>query len=341
MRRAAKWTLGITGGLITVAIIGGGIIMAVFYRSDLTREQLSDEYITEFSQYMQLSTGASVHVRDEGNPHGTPIVMIHGGFGSLHNWEGWVEQLGSDYRMVSMDLLGHGLTGAYPAQDYTRYAQRDMVHEVLQDLEVDKYVLTGNSFGGGIALELALKHPDDISALILVASEGVPNGEEGYETSLFNDDKPVSPDDSNYTKLSWIEKTGSRFIGPLLIRSTLESMYSNDELITDETVDRFAKILRYEGNREAQILMFRQGMYLVSQNPKDDLRPRLSELSMPTLVMAGEGDTLVPMQVNEILASEITNATLVVVPNAGHMPMIEKPSETANAVRDFVEKKVD
>ena len=74
-------------------------------------------------------------------------------------------------------------------------------------------------------------------------------------------------------------------------------MFANQELLTDEYVDYFARILRYKGNRETQVLMFSQGLWLVSKHP-DALKPRLQEISSPALIMTGAEDTLVPMFVN-------------------------------------------
>ncbi|WP_160175189.1 alpha/beta fold hydrolase [Ruegeria halocynthiae] len=321
--------------LAVIAVIG---VFAIFYKSDLTREDLA-EYVTDESQFIDLPNGANMHFRDEGNPDGPVLVMIHGGFGSLQNWEGWVENLSDDYRLISMDLLGHGLTGAYPEQIYTRITERDAVHQLLQEIGVDKYTVAGNSFGGGIALEMALAYPDQVEGLILVDSEGIPNGEDGYDTSLFNADDAGDPNSSEFTQLSWMEKLGSKFIGPTVVRSVMDSMTANKDLLTKQYVDYFSRPIRYEGNREAQILMFRQGLYQIQQNGPQDLLPRLPELKMPTLVMQGAEDTLVPMRVGEKFRDNIENAELAVIPAAGHMPMMEKPKETAQVVRDFMESR--
>ena len=92
-------------------------------------------YIGDTSQFVELSEiQASMHVRDEGNPDGPVLVLIHGGFGWLRNWEGWTKpnkrscssnpSLGDDYRLISIDLLGHGLTGSYPSNLYKRRPAR-------------------------------------------------------------------------------------------------------------------------------------------------------------------------------------------------------------------------
>lgn len=319
------------GGIGAIGIFGA------FHKPDLSREQLP-RYINEESEFVTLPNGASMHYRDEGNPDGQVLVMVHGGFGSLQNWDGWVEWLKDDYRLISMDLLGHGLTGAYPENIYTRISERDAIHALLQKLGVDQYTVAGNSFGGGIALEIALEYPDEVVGLILVDSEGIPNSEDGYDVSMFTDDELTTPDDPAYTQLTWLEKFGSKFIGPAVVRSTLDSMIYNKELLTRDFVDYFGRVLRYTGNRESQILMFRQGLYLISTNGPQDLLPRLTEIQCPTLVMHGEQDTLVPLRVAQAFHGNITDTDLAIISEAGHMPMIEKPQETAQTVRDFFQR---
>lgn len=321
-------------GIVFIILFLVTILFMLFYRSDLSRDELK-QYINHNSKFITLPNGANVHYRDEGNPDGKVIVMIHGGFGSLHNWQGWVGELKEDYRLISMDLLGHGLTGASPSNVYTRHAQRDMLYQLLKALNISKYTLAGNSFGGGIALEVALEYPMQLEGLILVNSEGVPNSEDGYDVSLFTNSVAVAPEDPNFTKISFSEKLAAKFISANTVKSVLKALFANQELLTDEYVDSFARILRYKGNREAQVLMFSQGLWLVSKYP-EDLKPRLQEISSPTLIMTGAEDTLVPMFVNHTFKQLISNSQLVVIDNAGHMPMIEKPIESAYFVKRFM-----
>ena len=322
------------GILVLLALL---FVFGVLYKSDLSKDQLP-RYITDESEFVQLPNGANMHYRDEGNSNGPALVMIHGGFGSLQNWDGWVSELKDDYRLISMDLMGHGLTGAYPENIYTRISSRDAVHMLLQKLDVDQYTVAGNSWGGGIALEMALEYPSEVEGLILVDAEGVPNGEEGYDLKGLSNENATSPNDPAFTALSGMERFMSKLIGPTVIKSTLGSMLYDKDLMTDEFVDYYGRVLRHKGNRESQILMFRQGLWQVAQNGPQDLRPRLPEVNAPTLVIQGSHDTLVPMRVSEIFAREIPTAELAVIDKAGHMPMIEQPKTSAHAVTEFFEK---
>lgn len=326
-----------------LAIIAGSVALAalcvgaILYQPELHREELMASLGNQDSKFKRLSSGATMHYRDQGRPDGPVLVMIHGGFGSLHNWEGWIAPLGARYRIISMDLLGHGLTGRCPSQRYARSDQRDAVHELLEALEIRQYAVAGNSFGGSIALALALAHPNQVDALILIGSEGVPNTEDGYDASMFRKDSAVSPADPRFTKLSWHEKLAPRFVGSSVVRSALESMVFDQTLVDDALVAQFARALRHEGNGEAQVLMFRQNLYEIAQNGPQDLLPRLSTLIVPTLILQGEHDTLVPMSVARRFDEHIPNSQLKVLPNAGHMPMLEQPLKSAQLVRDFLQ----
>lgn len=326
--------VGIVAASLALAALCVG---AWLYQPELTRQELMPELGDMDSKFVNLSSGASMHYRDQGNPSAPALVMIHGGFGSLQNWEGWVAPLSSQYRLISMDLLGHGLTGASPARLYARSHQRDAIAELLQKLGVSQYAVAGNSFGGGIALELALTYPDRVKALILIDSEGLPNKEDGYDASMFSKDNAVTPTDPSFTQLAWHERLAPRFVGSNVVRSALKAMFHNQDLVTDELVQQFSQALRHEGNGEAQVLMFRQNLYEIAQNGPQDLLDKLKQLRMPTLILQGEQDTLVPMAVAKRFDQEIPDSTLAVIQGAGHVPMLEKPLKSAERVRSFLE----
>ena len=86
-------------GIVAIVVIGAVIVFAIFFKPDLSKDQLT-EYINEESEFITLPNGANMHYRDEGNPDGPVLVMVHGGFGSLQNWEGWVPYLKDDRRSV-------------------------------------------------------------------------------------------------------------------------------------------------------------------------------------------------------------------------------------------------
>ena len=131
----------ILAGTATLVLLALAVIVISVVQFDLPREKLVGKYAGGASQFVTLPSGASAHVRDEGNPGGPVLVLVHGSNASLHTWEPWVAELGDTYRIISMDLPGHGLTGRVPGDDYTRNGMASFVHEVMGTLHVERFAI--------------------------------------------------------------------------------------------------------------------------------------------------------------------------------------------------------
>ena len=140
---------------------------------DIPYEELEARYGGPASRYVDLEDGLRVHYRDEGNPEAeVTLVMAHGFAASLHAWEPWVERLKDDYRLVSLDLPGHGLTRAPEGYQSSPEGQVAVVDALAAELGLPPFVLAGNSMGGGVAWRYALAHPQKVRALVLVNAAG-------------------------------------------------------------------------------------------------------------------------------------------------------------------------
>lgn len=319
---------------IVLLILLVGVVVAglLFFRGDLARDQLSS-YVSVESQFIELPSGATVHLRDEGKATDPVVVLLHGGLGSLHNWEPWTPDLRSKHRVITMDLPGHGLTGRIPSDQYTRESMVAFVAEVLRSLDVDSFALVGHSMGGGVALAYTLEFPDQVESLILVGSEGVPS-DEGYDADeLFVSKEPREETQADVS-LTMTERALTRLSSPWLVRQTLKAMVANNELVTEEFVESFGTVLRHEGNRHAFALMFKQ--FPASINMKVDLKPRLQEISAPTLILIGGDDSLVPVSVGKAFDEGIPSSELVIYDGVGHLIMQEAPERSVGDVTRFL-----
>src|SRR5262245_16045242 len=110
--RILLWVIGI----IAVAI---GLAFLFLGDPEVPRDFLVKKYGQPPSQFVALPSGANAHYRDQGNRQGPPLVLLHGSNASLHTWEPWVKQLGDAFRVVTVDLPGHGLTVARKDDDLT------------------------------------------------------------------------------------------------------------------------------------------------------------------------------------------------------------------------------
>ena len=316
--------------LIALLTIGA---WALLFRSDLTRDELS-QYINEESEFMDLPMGANMHYRDQGNMDGPVIVLLHGGYGSLQNWEYWTPWLKDDYRMISMDLPAHGLTGRTANDRYTRQDMIQSVRELLHELGVSRFALAGHSMGGGVALEYALTYPEQVSALILVGPEGIPpEGGYDFEAAFFEDQIDLEGV-LNDKSLSITERLLSRIGSPWAVEAALQTMYADPDDVTPEVVAEFGRILRHEGNRYAITLMFRQS--LATMDIREDLAPFAHEIEQPVLLLCGAEDVLVPPDVCDRAHDLLPDSELKMYEDVGHLIQMEATEQTAEDVLAFL-----
>jgi pimeloyl-ACP methyl ester carboxylesterase len=300
--------------LAAIIVLVGAAAWA--YSPSLPPEMLISRYANAQSKFIEVS-GAHVHVRDQGNPNGVPVILIHGANGSLHVWEGWTKALGDKARSISVDLPGHGLTGAWPRGEYTVEAYADFIEALVRTLNLDRFVLVGHSLGGGVAWYFAATRPQRVSQLILIDSAGYPAKDGGLRWP------------TRLARLPLIGDIAMYFKPELWVRETLLQAYADHSMVTNERVKRTAELQRFPGNREATLQRAR------TQGP---LNPApLKQLDVPTLILWGRKDPWVPVSDAVQFQRDIRGARLKIFENLGHDPMEEDPKSSAAAVAEFLD----
>lgn len=310
------------GGLVLLVLL----VLAAYlsWTPDIPHDVLAEKYATGASDFIDLPSGARAHYRMQGNPEGRTILLLHGSNASLHTWEGWVDALEVDFFLVTVDLPGHGLTGTTPADDYTYGGMVAFLKEFTSALNLEKFLLGGNSMGGGVTLAYALEHQTDLTGLVLVDAAGIstPAG------TRISTDRPLAFDLAGRSYTRWIlENITPRSV----VREGLEKSISDHSLINEAMIDRYWELARHPGNRRAtgkRFAWYREG--------RADLPVEL--ITLPTLILWGAEDSLIPVETGELLAQKIRGADLVVYPNVGHIPMEEIPAISAATVRSFINK---
>jgi len=304
--------------LILALLIGAGVY---FYTPDLAHDALVARYGGPPTQPIALADGSTAYYRDQGNPGGLPVVLLHGAGSNLFTWEGWIPALTPKYRVITVDLPGHGLTGRTPGDDYSVKGMEDFVDRLTAALHIDRYVVGGNSMGGGVAANLALDRPERILGLILVDAAGVtiPGLKQDLPIGFKLARMPVV----KYLLLWFTPKT--------LVAEGLKKSYGNPSLVTDAQVERYWMLLRHEGNRAAALKRFG----LAQPEP---LNSRLGQLTMPTLVLWGEADRLLPLDMGKLYAATIPGAQAVYFPGAGHVPQEEIAEQSGAAAAAFLDR---
>lgn len=305
------------GGLALGGVVGAGLAWA--HHRDLPPEALEPEYAEGEDDFLDVA-GMRVHYRDEG-PRDAPVLLcLHGTFSSLHTWDGWVEELTDEYRVVRPDLPGHGLTGPHPEDDYTMAAYVAFVEAFLDELGIEACVVAGNSRGGEIAWQYALDHPERVPALVLVDSMGFP--------MAF--DSPFG-----IIELPWLPNAIARLTPRRLVRRSVRDVYGDPARVSEDLVDRYHDLVRRQENRDAGVELVRRDVNAVHRHEE------LADLTVPTLVLWGEEDYLIPPWFGEDFAETIPDAELVTYEDAGHTPMEEIPERTAADVRRFLDGRLE
>ena len=269
------------------------------------------------SSFIDLD-GQLVHLRDVGpRDDPEPLVLVHGAASSLHTWEGWVRALGARHRVISLDLPGFGLSGPSPDDLYGGDHDARFVLALMDRLQVPRFAIGGNSLGGEVAWRTAVLAPQRVTRLILVDATGLEPGRDAVSAGGLLARLPLLPQ-----LFEWLLPR------PLVVAS-LRRVYGDPARIDGALVDRYYELLLREGNRRAFVQRFRQ------REPGRDAE-RLRELKLPTLILWGGRDRLVPLSAARQFQRDIAGSRLVVFDDLGHLPQEEDAPRSAEPVGHFL-----
>jgi pimeloyl-ACP methyl ester carboxylesterase len=296
------------------------ILIGWHWHSDIPKHILREKYATFPSRFIEIQ-GMEVHFREDiGSCDSLPLVLLHGTGASLHTWDGWVKELGSKHRIIRMDLPAFGLTGANPQGDYSIDFYVNFLHDFLKKTYIEKCVLVGNSLGGSIAWNFAIKYPNMVKKLVLVDAAGF---------STPSKERPLAFRIAEVPVLNQLVK----YVTPrLIIERSILNVYGDKRKVTDSLVNRYFELSLHEGNREA--FLARMSMKLSSSNAQ-----LIKTITVPTLILWGEEDRLIPIESAYKFADALPNDSLVIFKGIGHVPMEEAPELTAKVMQDFLKNK--
>ena len=310
--RFGDFALKAVGILLMLAALG----FAVSKAPDRSLESLVPRWAPPPSDFIELD-GLLVHVRDQGpSSDPLPIVLIHGTSASLHTWEGWATELAQKRRVISFDLPGFGLTGPNADGDYRDARYVAFTRNLLARLGVGRAIVGGNSLGGGVAWELALADPARVAGLVLVDATG------------FNFVPESLPLGFRIARMPVLREAMRWVLPRRAIEQTVIDVYGDPSRVTAALVDRYYELTLREGNRVALM----QRMDQLAPGPVE----RLAEIKVPTLILWGGKDRLIPPIWGEAFHRAIPGSRLVSFPGLGHVPQEEDPAATLAALRDWL-----
>lgn len=309
----------ILGGILLLALL---VAAAFWFLSgpDIPRATLEAKYAKPPSEFIMLPDGARAHVRDRGPRDATTLVLIHGSNASLFTWEPWAKRLQDKFRIVTLDMPGHGLTGAVPNRDYSQEGMVKFTLEVVDKLGLQRFALGGNSMGGAVAARFAEEHPERVSKLILVDAGGLPT-KEGTRIPLA----------FRLARVPLLNKVLLHITPRSLVVEGLNDAIVHKKIITRRMVDMYWDFARMAGTREATLIRFRL--------PVDDtVKEHIGDIKAPTLILWGKDDHLIPVQTAASFHAAIPGSKVIVYPKTGHIPQEEVANQSAADVRAFLSR---
>lgn len=320
VKRIARWLLALVALLLLVALVGPFLIPLGPLAGTVPPEELADPD----SRFVEVN-GLRVHYKAAGQGEPT-LILLHGFAASVFSWREVMAPLAAEGTVIAFDRPASGLTervlaGEWQGENpYTVEAQADLTVGLMDRLGVEKAVLVGNSAGGTIALLTALRHPTRVEALVLVDAaiyEG--GGAPAWVRPLLG--------------LPQAERLGLWLIRsfPSWGERLGRAAWHDPTKITPEVWDGYRK--------PAQVQNWDRALWELTLASRPlGLAKRLAEVQVPTLVITGDDDRVVPTAQSIRLAQELPNAELAVLPACGHVPQEECPEAFLGAVQGFLNR---
>jgi 2-hydroxy-6-oxonona-2,4-dienedioate hydrolase len=256
--------------------------------------------VTRMKEYLELVShgGSSRFCWNEGGT-GEPILLLHGLLGESSHWTASIEALVGCYRPIALTLpiFEPWLAETSPIE------LAECVRTFLESQGISHAVIGGNSLGGHVALELALVHPDRVSALILTGSSGL------FERS-FTQGVPHRPD--------------SRWV-----REKMQEIFFDPALATSEWVESVQRLL---SNRDSVLRLLQAARAAKRRN----IEAHLPAIRVPTCLIWGEDDHITPLDVAWRFHALIPRSNLFLLPRCGHAPMLEQPEAFNTILADWL-----
>ncbi len=300
----------------TFLLISGIIILGLsqFKNRIIDKDVAKEELRLPESHFFEY-LGGEIHYTDMGE--GMPVVMIHGFGGNANNWTDLSHLWEDNFRMLAVDLPGFGLSDLnedrFIAEKFDYYMS--FLDAFLTETKVDSFYLIGNSLGGWVSWEYALRHPEQVKKLVLSNSVGYNLEESNSKTAAI----------ASSSIMDVAIKYG---VPKFVIKLIGKGSYANKSNLSGATLDRYYTVYNRAGNLQALKVLSSCGL-----SPDED---NTRNIEMPTLIVWGVKDEVIPVEHAAIFAADIKQSSLAIYDFAGHIPLDEFTEETAPAVKTFL-----
>lgn len=277
------------------------------FKRDLPLETVKHNYSDEESEFI-LIDGVDIHYKDEGD--GTPLVLVHSLDTTLMDWDGWIEHLQEDFRIIRLDLPGFGLSDCPDEFDFQKDSYIYFLKKFIAALRLENVIVGGVAWGADLAWHYATLSPYLIDKLVLINPSDHPNYHPPFYQNM-----------SKHPLGSWIYRWSA---SKRIIKKRAKKWFQNQEALNEEMLERFQDMLLREDNRKAFIK--------INKSSQKNRYERLSSLEIPTFLMCSDALGKNPME------KHLPNVTTIYYKNARIYPMIELPEQSAKDVLAFLKK---
>lgn len=291
------------GGLILLGY-GAAVILAFLPHEERPRRELT----TEQDHLIQVD-GVTLRYREHGDPAAPALVLLHGFANSLQTWRDFAPRAAAEFRVISVDMPGYGLSDKPVQHDYHNDAQGELIGNFIDALGLEKVVVGGHSLGGAVAVHTALGSPR-VSGLVLfnpgILSTGVPAA-------------------TGYLFFPLQRLSARQFANRAFRESLLKRSYLDPTIVTPAVVEQVLLGTRMRGYMEGMAA-------LMDQYESGAEVPLLRDLNKPTLIVWGKQDRNKPAGEAHELQARIAGSRLRLIDDAGHYVHEERPGPAAGAV---------
>ena len=300
--------------LISVLVIG----LVVFRVNALLQENRSAADLKpDNGEFIETSEG-TMHVTIWGGGNAMPVVMTHG----MAAWGGLWEETGlalaaNGYRVIAIDQPPFGFSDRED-RTFSRSAQAARLNALAEAMQLDRYLLVGHSYGGGVALETALRFPEKITGLVLVCPV-INLAEHGARPTPRPVPLPL--------RFAWLGETlvAATITNPFMTAFLAKRFMYRKAALTDRHVKILQRPMKLRGNTSYMTVWLQQ-FFATDETAVSRDRTRLGEASMPISFIWGERDTVTPIAQGEELSAILSPKLFKRLSDTGHMPQLESPA---------------
>ncbi|MEO1431916.1 MAG: alpha/beta fold hydrolase [Cyanobacteria bacterium J06633_8] len=258
-----------------------------------------------------------------------PLMLLHGFGASIGHWRHNLEIFGKQHTVYALDMLGFGASEKAQA-NYSIDLWVEQIHDFWKTFIRKPVILIGNSIGSLISLAAAVKHPEMVEGVVMMSLPDPNLEREAIPAFLY----PLVATIKNVVANPLLVKTVFHFIRqPSILRRSATLAYANPEAITDELLDILVKPTQDRGSAGALTAL------VIAQNNPDyspNVKQLLSNLTIPTLMIWGEKDKIIPPKLASEFVRYNENIQLITLENIGHCPHDECPSQVNQTILDWI-----